>query len=74
MRALRGGGWRVGGVFHAAHQLADALLANQTIRRFRSAYGPKVHGACALHAATAGEAPRCFSLYSSVAGLLGSAG
>ena len=34
--------------FHAAHQLADAVLANQRALNFRVTYGPKVHGARAL--------------------------
>ena len=64
----------ISGVFHAAHQLADATLANQHVRSFRATYGPKVHGARALHATLSRSALHHFNLYSSVAGLMGSAG
>ena len=71
---LRGAGLRFGGVMHAAHQLADATLVNQQLLHFRSAYGPKVHGSAVLHA-TASDVPlHAYNLYSSVAGLMGSAG
>ena len=53
LHTLRSEGRHVLGVFHAAHALADAMLANQTALHFRSTYGPKVHGAQALHAACA---------------------
>ena len=35
-------GLSLGGVFHAAHQLADNALAKHTARNFRATYGPKV--------------------------------
>ena len=37
--ALLGAGVRLGGIFHAAHQLADAVLSNQEARNFRATYG-----------------------------------
>ena len=73
-RALVGEGLRLEGVFHAAHALADAALANQTAFNFASAFAPKVDGAKALHAAGHLAAFRFFSVYSSIAGLMGSAG
>ena len=74
-RSVLGGPWRLGGVFHAAGVLSDAALANQTPLRFRAVLGPKVGGGSSLHAAslTAG-ALRTFVVYSSMAGLMGSAG
>ena len=73
-RALCGDGLRLRSVFHAAHQLADATLPNQHALHFRAAYGPKVHGAAALHALSGCTPLSLFNAYSSVAGLLGSAG
>ena len=68
-------GSRVGGIFHAAHRLADATLANQTALHFCLTYGPKVHGAGSLHGSLLREAPmRFFNLFSSIAGLLGAPG
>jgi hypothetical protein len=74
VRALCANRLHVRSVFHAAHQLADAALANQDVLNFRATYGPKVHGGSALHAICALEHLHFFHLYSSVAGLLGSAG
>ena len=73
-RALRGDGLRLSGVFHAAHQLADAVLANQSAIQFRATYGPKVHSAAALHAASWHMPLRFFNVFSSMAGLMGSPG
>ena len=69
-----GNGTPLSGVFHAAHQLADAALINQQAAKFRQTYGPKVIGAVALHAASHCESLGFFNLYSSIAGLLGSPG
>jgi hypothetical protein len=74
IHALSGGDWRLGGVFHAAGVLADALLAGQSAQRFCTVYGPKVHGAVALHRAAALAPVSSFLVYSSVASLLGSTG
>ena len=65
---------RLGGIFHAAHQLADATLANQAVFNFRATYGPKVQGAATLHATTSCSPLKLFNVYSSAAGLMGSAG
>jgi acyl carrier protein/SAM-dependent methyltransferase len=71
---LGGGVVRLGSVFHAAHQLADAVLANQSSLNFRATYGPKVHGAQALHFASSCSALTFFNVYSSASGLLGTVG
>jgi SAM-dependent methyltransferase len=71
---LCGSGLLVRGVFHAAHGLADATLANQNALNFRTAFGPKVHGAVALHSVLWFAPLRFFNVYSSIAGLMGSAG
>ena len=73
-QTLRCGGLRLSGLFHAAHMLADAALPNQTVLKFRATYGPKVHGAMALHAVALDTPLSLFNVYSSVAGTLGSSG
>ena len=65
---------RLSGLFHAAHMLADAILANQTVYNFRATYSPKVHGSLALHAALWDTPLYFFNVYSSIAGALGSRG
>ena len=72
--ALHGKCLRMDGIFHAAHQLADAVIANQIVLNFRATYGPKVSGAAALHAASWHAPLRLFNVYSSTAGLMGSPG
>ena len=74
LRDLCGGGFTLAGVFHAAHRLSDALLQNQLVHNFHQTYGPKVNGALAFHRSCFSSPLACFSLYSSAAGLLGSAG
>ena len=64
----------LGSIFHAAHQLADATIPNQQALNFRSAYGPKVFGASALHGVGLRTKLLFFNVYSSAAGLMGSAG
>jgi hypothetical protein len=39
VRGLCGECLRLSGIFHAAHQLADAVLSNQEARNFRATYG-----------------------------------
>ena len=65
----------LGGVIHAAGVLSDAMLHQQTPETVRAVYGPKVDGAYNLHEATAGCEPALdiFAVFSSVAGVLGSA-
>jgi acyl carrier protein len=62
------------GVLHAAGALADGLLVNQDVDRFRAVYAPKVLGAWNLHALTRDLPLDHFVLYSSAAGLLGAPG
>ena len=56
------------------NQLADATISNQKALNFRTAYGPKVHGARSLHTVSATAQLNYFNVYSSAAGLMGSAG
>ena len=77
LQMLCGLSWRslhVSGVFHAAHQLSDALLAKQKVMNFCVTYGPKVQGAMTLHAMLHWAMMHAFNVYSSAAGLMGSAG
>jgi myxalamid-type polyketide synthase MxaB len=62
------------GVVHAAGVLEDGVLAEQNWDRFERVLRPKALGAWHLHWATAGLPLDFFVLYSSVAGVLGSAG
>ena len=56
-------------------QVQDALLQSQTAETIRQSFGPKVVGAAQLAARSAGLLPIATSAaFSSVAGLLGSAG
>lgn len=62
------------GFMHASGVLQDALLGNQTILGIKAVFAAKVSGAQTLMAAL-GQWPLGFrTLFSSVAGLLGSAG
>jgi acyl transferase domain-containing protein/NAD(P)-dependent dehydrogenase (short-subunit alcohol dehydrogenase family) len=63
------------GVIHAAGVLDDALVENQTAAHFTKVFGPKLGGAFLLHEAVADCEPavEMFVVYSSVAGMLGSA-
>ena len=72
--SLCGDALRLVGVFHAAHALADAVITNQHALNFCVTYGPKAHGAAALHAVFSRTPLDFFSLFSSIGGLLGSAG
>ena len=55
--------------------MQDALLSSQTASSMRQSFGPKVAGAAQLAARSAGLLPIAMSAaFSSVAGLLGSAG
>ena len=61
------------GVFHAAGLLDDGLLPGQSWPRMALAMAPKIQGAWNLHLVTAHCTLDHFVLYSSAAGLLGSA-
>ena len=62
------------GIIHAAGVLDDGLLALLTPERLARVLSPKIDGAYNLHTLTADEPLEFFVLFSSVAGLFGSAG
>ncbi|MCX4246643.1 type I polyketide synthase [Paraliomyxa miuraensis] len=62
------------GIVHAAGVLDDGILAEQSAARFTQVFSPKVDGAWNLHELTAALELDFFVLFSSSAGLLGSAG
>ena len=62
------------GVIHSVGVLSDGALANQTWERFERVLWPKVLGAWHLHRATEDRDLDLFILFSSVVGVLGSAG
>ncbi|WP_437873438.1 SDR family NAD(P)-dependent oxidoreductase [Sorangium sp. So ce363] len=62
------------GVVHAAVVLDDGTLGEQSAERFARVLSPKVAGAWHLHELTAEHELAFFVLFSSAAGLLGSAG
>jgi NADPH:quinone reductase-like Zn-dependent oxidoreductase len=62
------------GVFQSTGVLDDGVLLHQTWQRFATVFAPKVRGSTNLHELTRGDPLECFVLYSSLAGMLGSAG
>jgi len=62
------------GVIHSAGTLSDGALMQQEWQRFALPFGPKIAGAWWLHEATSQARLDFFVVYSSVAGVLGSAG
>ena len=62
------------GVVHSVGVLSDGALANQRWERFEEVLWPKVLGAWQLHRATEERDLDLFVLFSSVVGVLGSAG
>ena len=64
----------LGGVFHLAGRLDDALILRQSASQFARVLGPKTHGAWNLHIATLGDNLDHFVLFSSVSSVLGSTG
>ena len=62
------------GVVHAAGVLTDGLLANQTWESFARAFAPKIAGGWNLHLATRDLSLDFFCMFSSMAGMVGSAG
>ena len=65
---------RLTGVFHAAGVVDDAVLANLTEDRLDRVLRPKADAGWNLHRAVAGLPLAAFVLFSSVAGVIGSAG
>jgi acyl transferase domain-containing protein/aryl carrier-like protein len=62
------------GIVHAAGELDDGILIEQTPARLQRAFAAKAHGAWNLHRASAGVALDFFALFSSTASVLGAAG
>ncbi len=62
------------GIIHAAGVLDDGVLTEQTPERLARVFSPKVTGAWNLHELAAGHNLEFFVLFSSMAGLVGSAG
>ncbi|HNN97270.1 MAG TPA: SDR family NAD(P)-dependent oxidoreductase, partial [Pseudomonadota bacterium] len=71
---IQGSGMPLCGIVHAAGALDDGLIMQQTPLRFRTVMGPKLQGAWHLHELTRHKPLDFFVMYSSAAGLLGSAG
>nr|WP_051838299.1 type I polyketide synthase [Streptomyces sp. NRRL WC-3742] len=67
-------GSSLGSVFHLAAVLDDGLLTGQTPERFARVLAPKVNGALYLDELTRESNLDAFVLFSSAAGVLGSAG
>jgi pimeloyl-ACP methyl ester carboxylesterase/NAD(P)-dependent dehydrogenase (short-subunit alcohol dehydrogenase family) len=66
--------WPLRGVVHAAGVLDDGVLIEQDAARFARVLSPKVVGAWNLHELTLGHDIDVFVMFSSMSGLLGSAG
>ncbi|MCH9667178.1 MAG: SDR family NAD(P)-dependent oxidoreductase [Actinomycetia bacterium] len=62
------------GVMHLAGVLDDALLAQQSLERFRTTLAPKAYGACHLDRLTTDDDLDFFIVSSSVSSLFGSPG
>ncbi|PRP97905.1 Erythronolide synthase, modules 1 and 2 [Enhygromyxa salina] len=62
------------GVFHTAGVVDDATVAGLDEARLARVFAPKVRGSRNLHELTASHKLVCFVVFSSLAGLLGSAG
>ncbi|WP_020542790.1 SDR family NAD(P)-dependent oxidoreductase [Nonomuraea coxensis] len=71
---LRAGGRPISGIVHAAGLLRDGTLGGTDPAALREVLRPKVDGAVNLHRLTTGDPVELFVLFSSAAGLLGSAG
>ncbi|MET7774140.1 type I polyketide synthase [Nocardia sp. NPDC005366] len=65
---------RLAGVVHAAGLLDDGVIGSLNADRLRTVLAPKVDGGWNLHEATAGLDLSLFAVFSSIAGVLGTAG
>ncbi len=74
LQRVRSAGPPLRGVWHSAGVLDDAGLLQQDDTRYARVFAPKVHGAVLLDRLTRGDPLDCFVMFSSVAGVLGSAG
>ncbi|WP_280686416.1 type I polyketide synthase [Kitasatospora sp. MAA19] len=66
--------WPLSAVVHCAGTVDDATLPRQSAERLRTVFGPKAAGAWHLHELTRAMDLSAFVLFSSAAGVLGSAG
>ncbi len=64
----------IGGIFHLAGALDNALLGQQNAERLGRVLGPKVAGGWNLHRASLADPLDFFVMYGSAAGVLGSPG
>jgi myxalamid-type polyketide synthase MxaE and MxaD len=64
----------VGALYHAAGELDDRLLVNQSRESLQRVFQAKVHGSWNLHEVTTGLGLRLFVLFSSIAAVFGSRG
>lgn len=71
---LRKAGLPLRGVIHAAGALDDGMLASQSAEKIANVFAAKVHGAWNLHSLTAGDPLDFFTVYSSIASVLGAPG
>lgn len=71
---IRRAGLPVRGVIHAAGTLDDGTLANQSAEKIARVFAAKVRGAWNLHNATKEDPLELFTVYSSIASVLGAPG
>jgi NAD(P)-dependent dehydrogenase (short-subunit alcohol dehydrogenase family)/acyl carrier protein len=67
-------GFHLGGIVHTAGSLDDGIILRQTWSRLERAFAPKVRGTINLHSLAGDAALDFFVSFSSIVGLLGSAG
>ncbi|WP_245291670.1 type I polyketide synthase [Methylosinus sp. R-45379] len=74
LEGIRRDGPPLGGVFHLAGVLDDALIPQQTPEKVLKTLAPKALGAWLLHHLTLDDAPELFVMFSSASAVLGSPG